>query len=43
MTRITESPIEEFAINLLEKQGYRHLYGPDIAPDGDSQEREAFG
>jgi Type I restriction enzyme R protein N terminus (HSDR_N). len=43
MTRITESAIEEFAINLLEKQSYQYLYGPDIAPDGDSQEREVFG
>ena len=30
MTRITESAIEEFAIELLEKSGYQYLYGPDI-------------
>ena len=28
MTRITESEIEEFAIELLEKQGWRYIYGP---------------
>ena len=33
--KITESAIEEFAIELLEKQGYRYLYAPDIAPDGE--------
>jgi len=43
MTRITESEIEEFAISLLEKQGYQYLYGPDIAPDSDRQERQSFG
>jgi type I restriction enzyme R subunit len=43
MTRITESSIEEFAINLLGKKGYQHLYGPDIAPDCEKQERASFG
>ncbi|MEA3457893.1 MAG: type I restriction endonuclease subunit R [Candidatus Thermoplasmatota archaeon] len=42
MTRITESAIEEFAINLLEKQGYQYQYGPDIAPDCKEQERASF-
>ena len=42
MTRITESEIEEFTIELLEKQGYLYLYGPDIAPDGNRPERESF-
>ena len=42
MTKITESQIEEFAIELLEKQGYAYIYGPDIAPDSDSPERNSF-
>ena len=43
MTRFTESEIEEFAIELLEKQGWRYVYGPDIAPDEAKQERASFG
>jgi type I restriction enzyme R subunit len=48
MTRITENNIEEFAIELLEKLGYESVYGPDIAPDGDtstgsmSDKRESY-
>jgi len=42
MTRITESAIEEFAIELLEKQGYQYIYAPDIAPDSDTPERNRF-
>jgi len=42
MTRITESHIEEFAIELLEKQGYEYIYAPNIAPDGDTPERESY-
>jgi len=33
MTKITESAIEKFAIELLEKQGYGYIYAPSIAPD----------
>ncbi|EMY71521.1 type I restriction endonuclease subunit R [Leptospira vanthielii] len=40
--RITESQIEEYAISLLEAQGYKYIYGPDIAPDSDQPERESF-
>ena len=43
MTRITESAIEKFAIELLEKQGWRYVYGPDIAPNEAKQERAGFG
>ena len=32
-TKITESEIEKFAIELLERQGYQYIYAPDIAPD----------
>ncbi len=42
MTKITENEIEEFAIELLEKQGYEYLYGPDIAPDSDNSLRGGF-
>ncbi|NOR49352.1 MAG: HsdR family type I site-specific deoxyribonuclease, partial [Methanosarcinaceae archaeon] len=40
--KITESEIEEFAIELLEKQGYQYIYAPDIAPDSDTPERNNF-
>ena len=33
MDRITESAIERYAIELLEKQGYQYIYSPDIASD----------
>ena len=42
MTKITESAIETFAIELLEKQGYQYIDGPSIAPDGVSPERASF-
>jgi hypothetical protein len=29
--KITESAIEKFTIELLEKQGYQYIYTPDIA------------
>lgn len=41
-TKITESTIETFAIELLEKQGYDYIYAPDIAPDGETPERENY-
>ncbi len=42
MTKITESHIEEFAIELLEQQGYEYIYAPEIAPDGETPERESY-
>lgn len=42
MIKITESEIEDLAINLLEKQGYRYIYAPNIAPDSDTPERDRF-
>lgn len=42
MSYLTESAIEVFAIKLLERQGWRYLPGPAIAPDGDSPERARF-
>lgn len=42
MNKITESHIETFAIDLLEKQGYQYIYGPDIAPDSETPARQSF-
>lgn len=42
MTRLTESSIEDFAIKLLEAQGYQYIYGPEIAPDGERSERGRY-
>ena len=42
MNRITESEIEEFTIDLLESSGYQYIYGPDIAPDSETPERDSF-
>lgn len=42
MTKITENLIEEFCIELLEKQGYQYIYAPDIAPDSENSERSGF-
>ena len=42
MSKITESAIEKFAIELLEKQGYQYIYAPSIAPDSDTPERQSF-
>jgi len=42
MTKITENVIEEFCIELLEKQGYEYIYAPDIAPDSDKPLRSDF-
>ena len=40
--KITESAIEKFAIELLEKQSYQYIYAPDIAPDSETPERSSF-
>ena len=42
MTKITESAIEEYAIDLFEKQGYWYIYAPSIAPDSETPERQSF-
>ena len=42
MAKLTESAIEDFAIQLFEQKGYCYIYGPDIAPDGDSPERASY-
>ncbi|MBW2738372.1 MAG: DEAD/DEAH box helicase, partial [Deltaproteobacteria bacterium] len=40
--KVTESAIEKFAIELLEKQGYQYIYAPSIAPDSETPERQSF-
>jgi type I restriction enzyme R subunit len=42
MTRITENHIEQLAIERLEELGYEYIYAPDIAPDGDTPERDNY-
>ncbi len=42
MNTITESAIEKFTIELLEKTGYHNIYGPTIIPNGETPERESF-
>jgi type I restriction enzyme R subunit len=42
MTNLTESDIELLTIELLEKQGYQYLYGPNLAPDGMHPERDDY-
>ena len=41
-SKITESAIETLAIELLEKQGFHYVYGPEIAPDVNKSERSSF-
>ncbi|MDD3592218.1 MAG: type I restriction endonuclease [Sulfurovum sp.] len=42
MEKITENEIELFAIELLEKLGYRYIYAPEIAPDSENPMRSSF-
>ena len=42
MTKISENHIELLAIECLETLGYEYVYGPDIAPDGATPERESY-
>lgn len=37
MTHITESDVEQEALDILKKLGYTHLHGPDIGPDGTNE------
>ena len=41
-SKIIESSVENYAIELLEKQGYQYIYGPTIAPDSDTPARSSF-
>jgi len=42
MNKLAESDIEELAIELLERQGFTYLAGPEIAPDGETPLRASF-
>ena len=42
MKSITETEVEEFAIELLQNSGYEYLNGPEIAPDGSCPERGSY-
>lgn len=42
MNKITEDAVEQVAIELLESAGFSYVYGPTIAPDGESPERSRF-
>lgn len=37
INKITEYQIEQFSIELLEKQGYQYIYCPDIALDSEGK------
>jgi len=41
MPKITESSMEDLAIQRLEEQGYTYLPGPEIAPVNQTDERES--
>jgi len=42
VTRITEHSIEDFAIKLLEHLGYKYIYAPSFAHDGENPERNSY-
>jgi type I restriction enzyme R subunit len=42
MIKLTESAIEDFAIEQFEQLGYQYIYGPNIAPDSETPERERW-
>jgi hypothetical protein len=41
MTKITESEIEQFAIELLEKHSYQYIYASSITPDMSAHNAQA--
>ena len=42
MTKLLESDIEQMAIELLKAKRWEYLYGPDIAPDGETPMRTSL-
>src|SRR3990170_7759683 len=42
MTKITENDIEIYTIKELKRLGFQFLHGPDISPDGEFPERQAY-
>ena len=43
MTTVNENTVEQAALSWLRELGWEVAYGPDIAPDGDSPERDDYG
>ena len=39
---MTEDQLEQEVLGWLGEVGYAHIYGPDIAPDGDNPERADY-
>ena len=39
---ITESEVEQVALDILSELKYKVIYGPDIAPDGPRPERRSY-
>ena len=42
MTKRTENKIELFTIERLEKQGFKYIYAPNVAPDRETLMKESF-
>jgi len=42
MSKMTESKIEDLALERLQQRGYAYMYGPGIAPDGETPLRASF-
>jgi len=42
MKAMTESEVEEAAIEILTELGYDYVFGPDISPDGLNPERKSY-
>lgn len=42
MRRLIENDIEQLAIDLWKEQGFKHFYGPDIAPEGSQALRKSY-
>jgi type I restriction enzyme, R subunit len=40
--KLTETAIEDYAIQLFVRQGYTYIHGPTIAPDSDTPERSRY-
>ena len=39
---ITESEVEQLALDILSELGYQTIYAPDISPDGENSERQSY-
>jgi type I restriction enzyme R subunit len=42
MSKLTENDVEQLAIEQLQALGYQYVYGPTIAPDGESPARQSY-